>query len=95
MLFRSRLCIKNKSMMIILKTTYDEDKSRFAPGRILLYLVLEREFNLRRIKTIEFYTNATEDQVAWSTGQRSISNVLIFRNSFILSVYRFFNRKGR
>jgi len=86
-LVASRLCIKNESSLIILKTTYDEEFSSFAPGRVLLYLLLEREFNLREVKTIEFYTNATDEQIAWSTGLRSIDHVSFFRNRVLRLLY--------
>ncbi len=39
----SRLVIKNDRLFVILKTTYDESLSRFAPGRILLYRVIEAQ----------------------------------------------------
>ncbi|MDT8383061.1 MAG: GNAT family N-acetyltransferase [Gammaproteobacteria bacterium] len=85
----SRLCINNDSILIILKTTFDEEYSAYAPGRVLLYYLLEMEFQVRRVNSVEFYTNATEDQIAWSTGQRSIEHISLFRSHFFLSLYKF------
>ncbi len=77
----SRINVFNKNMLIILKTTYDETLSNYAPGRLLLYLLIEREFNLKRVQHIEFYTNATPDQISWSSGQRNIKHLTTYRSS--------------
>ena len=77
----SRLVIKNDNLFIILKTTYDETLSRFAPGRILLYRVIEEQLESKSGRTIEFYTNATRDQAEWATFDCTIQNIQIFRNN--------------
>lgn len=75
----SRLVISCDDIAIILKTTYDEALSKFAPGRLLLHAYLEHAFAEKRNKAVEFYTNATQDQLAWATGQRHIRHVMYFR----------------
>jgi CelD/BcsL family acetyltransferase involved in cellulose biosynthesis len=87
-LIASRLVIGGGAMSIILKTTYDEAFSRFAPGRLLLHALLERAFNGKRQKVVEFYTNATQDQLAWATGQRVISHVTCFRWPWLAALYQ-------
>ena len=82
-LVASRINVLNKNMLIILKTCYDEDLAEYAPGRLLLYLLIEREFKLQRVAQIEFYTNATSDQISWSTGQRSIEHLMLYRSAKI------------
>lgn len=91
----SRLCLVTSEMFVIMKTTYLESMARFAPGRLLLYHLVESEFKRQKTKSIEFYTNATPDQLSWSTGQRTIQDVTFFRNhlaygAFLL--YRFIKR---
>lgn len=76
----SRMLILNGDMLIIVKTTYDEQLAVYAPGRLLLYLLIEREFTLKRVQTIEFYTNATIDQIGWCTGQRDIKHLMLYRS---------------
>ncbi|MBK1725113.1 GNAT family N-acetyltransferase [Thiocystis violacea] len=83
----SRLCILSSEMLIILKTTYDEALSQYSPGRLLLYLALEREFSLKRVKSVEFYTNANQDQISWSTDQRVVQHVTLFRSSLLKQAY--------
>lgn len=83
----SRICIASHDMLVILKTSYDEDFSVYAPGRLLLYMLLHHEFNRRRFKNIEFYTNANIDQLAWATHERMITHVKLFRNQALKSAY--------
>ncbi|MBV5310714.1 GNAT family N-acetyltransferase [Chromatium okenii] len=87
-LVASRLCILNSDMLIMLKTTYDEEFSEHAPGRLLLHAVIEQEFAQKRVKKIEFYTNATQDQISWSTEQRYIQHVTLFRHSLLKKAYQ-------
>ena len=77
----SRINVLDKHMLIALKTTYDETLSNYAPGRLLLYLLIEREFLLKRVQRIELYTDATADQLSWSTGQRNIEHLTIYRSA--------------
>lgn len=87
----SRINILNKDMLVILKTTYAEEFSEYAPGRLLLYLLIEREFSLKRVEHIEFYTNATTDQIAWATGTRIIQHVTLYSSAItqkIVNLYR-------
>lgn len=77
----SRLCIGNDRMLVILKTTYDETRAEFAPGRLLLQQLLEHEFQQQRYQRIEFYTNATRDQLQWATEQRPIDHISHYRSA--------------
>jgi CelD/BcsL family acetyltransferase involved in cellulose biosynthesis len=79
-LVASRLIIRHKRMWIILKTTYDETQSTFAPGRLLLHAVLERAFSRMPSGAVEFYTNASRDNAEWATRLRPIPHHQIFRN---------------
>jgi len=78
-LVASRINVLNTQMLVTLKTSYDEDLAKMAPGRLLLYLLIEREFNLQRLMQIEFYTNATNDQKTWATDSRTIQQLTLYR----------------
>ncbi len=80
-LVASRLLIENANLSIILKTTYDENFSRIAPGRIQLNRVIERRLSDNAGQTIEFYTNATREQREWATFGCVIVNVQVFRRT--------------
>jgi hypothetical protein len=75
----SRLCCFNKNMFIILKTAYDENLKAYAPGRLLLMEVIRYVFENKLAHCIDFYTNATEEQIEWSS---------ILRAMFAGSFYR-------
>ncbi|TAN76307.1 MAG: GNAT family N-acetyltransferase, partial [Gallionella sp.] len=77
----SRLLVSGSDLAIILKTSYDESLAKFAPGRSLLKRYLEYAFAEKRESLVEFYTNATPDQLAWATGHRPISHVMFFRST--------------
>ncbi|MCL2524010.1 MAG: GNAT family N-acetyltransferase [Betaproteobacteria bacterium] len=86
----SRLLIGNACMLVALKTTYDETLSRFAPGRLLLYRLLEREFAEHPQRLIEFYTNATRDQAEWATFGCAVENVQLFKSDGAFIAYMLF-----
>jgi len=90
-LVASRLCLHSDDMLVILKTTYKESMAGYAPGRLLLYSVLQREFELARAKTVEFYTDANPEQVQWSTGQRPIRHATLFRSPLIKGAHALLN----
>jgi hypothetical protein len=76
----SRLVIISGGMLVMLKTTYDETLDKYAPGRLLLRHVLETCFSEHPGKVVEFYTDATQDQLAWATGQRPICHWTFYRS---------------
>jgi hypothetical protein len=84
----SRLIVSGSGMAVILKTTYDETLQEYAPGRLLLHEVIRRAFDLWPGQSLEFYTNAGAEQLAWATGQRSIRHLTVYRNALVRSAYR-------
>jgi hypothetical protein len=82
----SRLVIANDRMVVILKTTYDESLARFAPGRLLLYRIIEEELESQTGRIIEFYTNATSDQAEWANFGCTIQNIQVFKgDSYVVA----------
>ena len=76
----SQLAITSEGMMVLLKTTYDEELASFSPGRLLLREVIADSFRRLPGGVIEFYTNADADQLAWATDQRWIEHISLYRN---------------
>lgn len=74
----SRLVIAQGKLLVILKTTFDEDFRDWAPGRLQLRSVIEDAFANVPGHSLEFYTNASVDQMAWADGQRTILHVTVF-----------------
>jgi CelD/BcsL family acetyltransferase involved in cellulose biosynthesis len=85
-LVASRLAIGTVSSVVMLKTTYDEEFGRYSPGRLLLREAIRSIFVAFPGKTLEFYTDANTDQLAWSTLNRSISHIVLYRDTFTKSV---------
>jgi hypothetical protein len=79
----SRLLIAGPTMYVILKTTYDENLGRIAPGRLLLHTILKELFAAPSRRAVEFYTRANKDTLAWSTDQRDIATVTVYRNRLV------------
>jgi CelD/BcsL family acetyltransferase involved in cellulose biosynthesis len=78
-LVASRLVIRRHQMVTILKTTYDESMAAYAPGRLQLRAVIEDAFVTSPGGQLEFYTDATLDQLGWATGSRWIPHVTLYR----------------
>lgn len=77
-LIASRMVATGAGMAIMLKTAYDETLSKYAPGRLLLKDLLQRMFEQGNEHVVEFYTHATQDQLAWATGRRHIVHAMLF-----------------
>ena len=82
-LVASRLCCLKKNMLIILKTTFDEDYKQFALGRLLLKRILQTLFDERSIDIIDFYTNASPEQLEWCTDSRPMFNNSYYSSSIV------------
>ncbi|MDM4764896.1 GNAT family N-acetyltransferase [Pelomonas sp. SE-A7] len=80
-LVAARLAIIEDRMLVMLKTTYLESAASYAPGRVLLRLAIEHCFGLLPEGRIEFYTDASDEQLKWSSGHRWIRHLGFYRNA--------------
>jgi CelD/BcsL family acetyltransferase involved in cellulose biosynthesis len=94
-LLASRMLLFRGSMVIMLKTAFDEQFDRLAPGRILLLRTLEDLFTRVPGGVVEFYTNADSDLLAWSTSQRWINHVSVYRHGGLPALYGLLRRGKR
>lgn len=85
-LVASRLTIHNGKMLVILKTTFDEDYKCYAAGRMLLYEVIKHLFAEKKLEHIAFYTSATSEQLQWATDSRPIYNISFYRHPALARV---------
>lgn len=83
----SRLIVNRGGVLVMLKTTYNEELARYAPGRLLLKEVIAHLFASHPGQRIEFYTDATTDQLAWATGQRWIQHATLQRHGWLSSAF--------
>lgn len=75
----SRLLMRSEHMTVILKTTFDEGLRKYAPGRLLLAEVLRVAHDNGSGHAVEFYTDASADQLSWATGSRCIYDLRLYR----------------
>ncbi|MFG6466425.1 GNAT family N-acetyltransferase [Roseateles sp. BYS87W] len=94
-LLASRLLLLRGDMAVMLKTAFDEQFERFAPGRILLLKTLEDLFSRIPGGVVEFYTNAEADLLAWSTSQRWIHHVSFYRHTGLPVLFAALRRSTR
>lgn len=80
-LIASRLCCYKNGVLVALKTTYDESLKRYAVGRILLKHLITWSFEQPQLMTIDFYTNASPEQLEWSTEQRPMYDASMYANN--------------
>ena len=79
----SLISIDSSDMMIVVKTTYDENYAKNSPGRLLDYYMLQKELVSGNIKNMENYTNASEQDQKWFPRVRKMYNVTIYRHRWI------------
>jgi CelD/BcsL family acetyltransferase involved in cellulose biosynthesis len=77
----SRMLLRNGSNYYMLKTTYDERFRKYAPGRLLLRKVIEHIFQAGEAGAIEFYTDADNSLLEWSSENRWLQHVTLYRYS--------------
>lgn len=82
-LVAARLAVLGGDMLVFLKTTFDESFAKLAPGRLMLYLVLEEIFRSEPVERIEFYTKANVDMLQWGNEERSIFHVNCYRSPLL------------
>jgi hypothetical protein len=78
----SQFAIEQNGMMVLLKTAHREEYSRHSPGRMLDYFMLKELFAERRLRVVEFYTNASQGDSRWATFSRDIVHVNVYRSAF-------------
>jgi hypothetical protein len=91
-LVSSQLAIANDSMLITLKSTYDEKFSKYSSGRLLDYLTLRHEFQLGRFSKVEFCTNAAPELMRWGTLTRPVSHITLYRNKLAWRLVRLYRK---
>jgi hypothetical protein len=79
----SQLTIEQNGMMVLLKTSHRESFARYAPGRMLDYLMLRELFSTRRVRVVEFYTDASAGDARWADFERPIVHVNLYRSAIV------------
>ena len=78
-LLASRLAVSNGDILVMLKTTYNEEFQRYGPGNMLLLESIQLLCNAFPLKVCEFYTRADSEKKKWATSVREIAHFDLFR----------------
>lgn len=86
------LCLQRGSILIRLKTTYDETTKPYSPAMLLQQDQLELSFHEGRIKRMEFFGKVMEWHTRWTDKHRTIYHLTVFRWSWLKNLRFFLNR---
>lgn len=84
----SLLYIGSGSMLIVLKTAYDEEYRAYSPGRAIDYLFFEEYMSRAEFPEYDAYTRAKKEDLSWATGTRTIYDVDLYRARWMLKLGR-------
>ena len=87
-LVASRMALQTAGMRVMLKTSYDETMAALAPGQMLLKRALQAAFDDPAVTRVEFYTDASVDQLAWASQSRWIRHLSLGAPSVAGSLWR-------
>ncbi|MES9957448.1 MAG: GNAT family N-acetyltransferase [Sedimenticola sp.] len=76
----SALTIKGCGMLIILKITFNEDKSDYSPGLLMMYELHKLAFEDPEVEIIEYYGKATQRAQQWAVNLRTLYHLNYFRS---------------
>ena len=77
------LAAVRNEMIVILKTTYDEDLSEYSPAFLMREEELKQLYQDKQMRTVEFYGRVTEWQRRWSEEIRSMYHLTCYRHGWV------------
>jgi hypothetical protein len=80
------LCLKRDGMMVVLKTTYNEELNEFSPSFLMREEILRRLFVERQVRILEFYGRVMEWHTRWTDEIRTMYHVICFRKPWVRSL---------
>lgn len=82
------LCVVRDGMIVMLKTTYDEDVSEYSPAFLMREEELKQFYQDKRMRTVEFYGRVMEWQRRWSEEIRSMYHLTCYRHGWVKGLRR-------
>ena len=77
------LCLQRDGMMVVLKTTYNEDLREFSPSLLMREEILRRLFAERQVRVVEFYGRVMEWHTRWTDETRTMYHLVCFRGPWV------------
>ncbi len=82
----SDLCLRRDSMMIVLKTAYDEELDEFSPALQMRRDITEQLFAGQQVRVVEFYGRVMDWHTRWTDQVRTMYHVNCFRHPWVENV---------
>lgn len=77
------LCIERSGMLVILKTTYDEEVEGLSLGLLLHQDIFRAVFDDQRLGVIEFYGPVRDWHTKWTTEIRTMYHLTLLRHAWV------------
>ncbi len=88
----SDLCLVRNSMMVVLKTAYDESLSDFSPAFLMREEIMRRLFANKQLRVVEFYGRVMDWHMRWTDEVRTLYHVSYYRHSWVRTARQFAKR---
>jgi hypothetical protein len=85
-------CLMRDGMIVVLKTTYDEELNEFSPAFLMREEILKRLFGEDGMRVVEFYGRVMEWHTKWSEEIRTLYHINCFRHRWVTSLRNFSRR---
>jgi hypothetical protein len=85
-------CLIRDGMMVVLKTTYDEELNDFSPAFLMREEILKSLFGKAGMRVVEFYGRVMEWHTKWSEEIRTLYHINCFRYHWVVSLRNFSRR---
>ncbi|MDO8450884.1 MAG: GNAT family N-acetyltransferase [Rhodoferax sp.] len=90
----SQLAIKRRGIVVLLKTAYDPNLAQYGPGRLLQFHVLQHLFEEQNVKSIEFCTQASREDLKWVDECVEVHAVNFYRGIWLRNIFRALRRSA-
>jgi len=82
------LCVRSGDSLVILKTTYDEERKALSPGQLLHEEAFRHFFALPGLRRVEFFGRVMEWHTRWTESSRTLFHVNYYRWAALHSLHR-------
>lgn len=88
----SNLCLARDRMMVVLKTAYNEEYAQFSPGFMMQQDIVQRLYEERQVRIVEFYGRLREWHTRWTQDVRQMFHLNCFRHAWVPRVKQLLRR---
>lgn len=86
------LCLIRSDMLVLLKTTYDEEWNKYSPAILMREHIMSQLYAERSVRQLEFYGRAMDWHRQWTDDIRTMYHVNCYRQPWIRRLKAFIKR---